>query len=219
MKTSIRAAAVAAALPMLCVGAAAAQTATATSKDGRHYLSLSVGAVAPTEFEYDITGGDVKVETDTGLGATLAYGYAFNPHLRGEINASYFEADIDNVRRRGGPVILIYEPPGNVLAYTLGANAYYDFRTSGAVRPYVGGGLGITSLDVNDRVIREAGAAVRAEAVGGVRFMMGEGSSGFIEARYDAYLTNVESSSLYGSDDEPLAIGTIGAYAGFKLAF
>lgn len=221
MKTMIGAAAFVAVIPFVWAQDASAQTAharAATDGEGKTYFSLSGGAVGPTEFEYDLDNGDVKVETDSGFAITAAVGRQFSPHLRGEVTLSYMEADIDVVTRRGGPVILIYEPPGGVQAYSVGVNAYYDFATSGVVRPYVGGGIGLASLDINDRVIVESGLAAKLQGVGGVRFVTSPNVSFFIEGRADVYATSVETIGGSG-DDEPLGIGQVGVYGGVKLAF
>ena len=113
--------------------------AQSSAEEGRSYFSLGAGAIAGSEFDYDIPGGNVEAETGEGYGVSAAWGYVFNPNVRGELNLSYSQQDIDIVRRSGGPVILIFEEPGAVTAWTLGATAYYDFVTIGDVPALCGG--------------------------------------------------------------------------------
>ena len=129
MNLKICAACAALVLPVLAAAPAAADT------DGRTYVAFSGGALGPTEFEYDIVNGDVEVETEDGMAFSVAVGRRIGRHLRIEGTATYLEANIDTVTRRGGPVILLYEPPGAIQSYGIGANAYFDFLTRGPVRP------------------------------------------------------------------------------------
>jgi len=214
MRLKICAACAAAILPVLSAAPAAAETG------GRTYFAFSGGALGPTEFEYDIPNGDVEVETEDGMAFSAAIGRRFGRHLRLEASATYLEADIDQVARRGGPVILIYEPPGAIQSYGLGVNAYFDFINHGPVRPYVGGGIGIASLDVNDTILVDAGTALTGRFVAGANFMVADNVSLFAEGRIDALASTVESNiGGYNDDDEPLGIGFAGAYAGLKLSF
>lgn len=199
--------------------AAWAQNAQSSVEEGRSYFSFRAGAIAGSEFDYDIPGGNVEVETETGYGVAAAWGHVFNPNVRGELSLSYSQQDIDIVRRSGGPVILIFEEPGAITAWTLGATAYYDFATTGSFRPYVGAGIGIASLDVNDRVIRDAGTAVNAKAIAGARWMLGGNTSLFTEGRYEAYVMEVEDGVGFTGADSNLVHDTFSLHAGVRVGF
>lgn len=213
MNLKICAAFAALVLPVLAASPAVAET------EGKTYVAFSGGVIGPTEFEYDIVNGDVEVETEDGMAYSVAFGRRIGRHLRIEGTATYLEANIDTVSRRGGPVILIYQPPGAIQSYGLGANAYFDFITHGPVRPYVGGGVGLASLDVNDTILVEAGTALTGRFVAGANFMVADNVSLFAEGRIDAFASSVESSIGGNDDEEPLGLGFAGAYAGLKLAF
>lgn len=213
MKLTICAACAALILPVLAVAPAVADTG------GKTYFALSGGALGPTEFEYDIPNGDVEVEAEDGMAFSAAVGSRIGRHLRLEASATYLEADIDTVARRGGPVILIYQPPGAIQSYGLGVNAYFDFISHGPVRPYVGGGIGLASLDVNDTILVEAGTALTGRFAAGANFMVADNVSLFAEGRIDAFASSVESNIGGNDDEEPLGMGFAGAYAGLKLAF
>jgi opacity protein-like surface antigen len=199
--------------------AAWAQNAQSSVEEGRSYFSLSAGAIAGSEFDYDIPGGNVEAETDTGYGVSAAWGHVFDPHVRGELSLSYSQQDIDIVSRFGGPVILIFEEPGAVTAWTLGATGYYDFVTTGSFRPYVGAGIGIASLDVNDRVLTDSGTAVNAKAVVGARWMLEGNASIFTEARYEAYVMEVDDGVGFTGADSNLVADAFSIHAGLRYGF
>jgi len=214
MKRIIGAAMLIAATP-----AAWAQSAQSSVEEGRSYFSVSAGAIAGSDFNYDIPGGDVEAETDTGYGVTASYGYVFSPRIRAEVGLSYSEQDIDIVRRRGGPQILIFEAPGSVTTWALGANGYYDFATSGVFRPYVGAGIGVASLDINDRVLLDAGTAVNARAIAGARWMVSDKASLFLEGRYDAYLMEIDDGVGFSNADENLGMDSFSVQGGLRFGF
>lgn len=199
--------------------AAWAQSVQSSVEEGRSYFSVSAGAIAGSDFNYDIPGGDVEVETGEGYGINAAYGYAFSPNVRGEVSLSYSEQDIDIVRRRGGPQILIFEDPGAVTTWTLGANGYYDFVTSGTFRPYVGAGIGVSSLDVNDRVLIDTGTAVSARAIAGARWMTSDRTSLFLEGRYDAHFMEIDEGVGFTNADSDLNLDTFSVHGGLRFGF
>jgi opacity protein-like surface antigen len=199
--------------------AAWAQDARSLAGEAQSYFSIGAGAIGEGEFSYDIPSGDVEVETKAGYGVTVAYGHVFSPNIRGEVSLSYSDQDIDVVTRRGGPQILIYEPPGGVTTWSLGAAGYYDFATVGNLRPYVGAGIGVASLDINDRVLSEAGTAVTAQVAAGARWLMSGNMWFFAEARYDAYLMEVDEGDSFSGADTNLNMDNLGVYAGLKVGF
>lgn len=189
---------------------------TGSSKSGP-YLSLGAGFAGENDFNYDIPGGEVEVETDAGYGVSAAYGYRFTPSFRVEVNLNWSKAEIDLVRRAGGPQILIFEDPGSVESSTLGANAYWDLLTSGPIRPYLAAGVGIGSLEVNDRVMLDAGTAWRWQAVAGADFAISDYASVFVEGRFDAWSMEVEDGVGFTGAGGDLNMETAGIYAGIRI--
>ncbi len=196
---------------------AAAPGAWAQSGESGPYWSLSAGVAGADDFDYDIPGGDVEVETEAGYGVSAAWGYRFSPNFRAEATLGWNKAEIDIVRRAGGPQILIYEDPGSVESYSLGANAYWDFVSSGPIRPYVGAGFGIGSMDVNDRVQTDAGTAWRWQAMAGADFELSRNSSWFVEGRYEAWSMEVENGIGFNDAGSDLNTETLGVYAGIRF--
>lgn len=94
--------------------------------------------------------GDTTVELAPGVGFTVetdldggfilggAIGTTLHQNLRGEVEFSYIQADVDSVG--GNPV------PDDVsltsTGYNLLANLWYDFSNDSGFTPYIGGGVG-----------------------------------------------------------------------------
>jgi opacity protein-like surface antigen len=214
MKTIIGVAMLVAATP-----AAMAQTSPGVRDSDTSYASLSVGATAGSDIDYSFATGDATVQLDEGFAITDAYGRRFGGHWRGEASLAWSDAGIDRVTRRGGPTILIYEPPGSVTTWSLTGAVYYDFATEGAFRPYVGAGIGAASLDINDRIIREAGTALNLRAVAGANWAVSDRAWLFAEARYYAYLRDADADdTLVGAVDD-LDVGQFGIHAGVRFGF
>ena len=111
----------AAALPL----AASAQTLT---------TSLRLGGVRTTDTNTGPRGLDDPTTFKTGYAASVALGCAMPNGLRVEGELGYLRAP---VKADGGV------PEGGAFKeLLLMANAYYDFARMGAVRPFVGAGLG-----------------------------------------------------------------------------
>lgn len=215
MKRIIGAAMLIAATP-----AAWAQDVRPSAEEPASYFSLSAGAIAGGEFGYDLPGGNVEVETETGYGVTAAFGRSFTPNIRGEASLTYSEQDIDFVRWNGAPPsILLFQPPGSVTAWSLDATGYYDFTTTGNLRPYVGAGIGIASVDVDDTVMLENGTAVKARLAAGARWLTSGNTSFFVEGRYDIHWMDVDQVVALGDVDTNLDMDSLGLFAGVRFGF
>jgi hypothetical protein len=203
-------AALLAAVAQTCLAAAHAQTGS--------YSSWSAGNLSGMDLEYDISGGDVEIEAGDGGILTYARGWATS-NFRAEASLSYSEQNIDVVRRRAGPVIQVFNPPGDVQIWTLASTAYFDFSKSGLIRPYVGFGLGIASVDLNDRIESEAGLAVNARAAAGVRIPLSGQTSLFAELRHDAYLKDIDDGFGFDGNESVLTLGQTSGQLGIKSDF
>ncbi|MEN8129441.1 MAG: outer membrane beta-barrel protein, partial [Pseudomonadota bacterium] len=115
----------------LCLGSVA--LAKQTFADGQDGLYIGF-ALAP-QFFSDNKAGDATVEFDTGIAFSALAGYKLsNLRLEGELayqtvegtSTANINADIDIIRFTGA--------------------AYYDFELF-SLTPYLGGGMGIASLD------------------------------------------------------------------------
>jgi len=199
------------------VAATPAAFAQTGSGETGSYWSLGAGITGESEFDYDFPGGNVEADTNAGFGLSAAYGIHVSPNLRTEIAFSWNKAEIDIVRRFGGPQILIYEAPGDVVSYMLGANVYWDFATSGPMRPYVGAGIGLGMIDVNDRVISESAFGWKWQAMAGVDIPVTDGASVFVEGRYEALSRKVGDGLGFAGASDNFRNETAGIHAGMRF--
>lgn len=116
----------------------------------------------------DIFGNFLLTDTsfDLGYGVNGALGYSWDSHgangggavFRIEGEVLYRVSDVDRLDRVAivqtflGPFILAgsFEGTGDVSTLGLMANAWYEFSTGMPWRPYLGGGLGMANISLND---------------------------------------------------------------------
>ena len=198
---------------------AAIPSAWAQSGSGEQgYWSLSAGVTGESDFDYDFTGGNVEADTKAGFGFSAALGTHFSPNLRGEAVFTWNQAEIDVVRRFGGPQILIFVEPGDVTSYTLGGNVYWDFATSGPFRPYIGAGAALGVMDVGDRVIADSSFAWKLQAMAGVDIPLTDFGTLFVEGRYESISREVGDGLGFTDAGDTLSADMVGLYAGLKFA-
>ena len=87
------------------------------------------------------------IEYDRGFTIGGALGYQIQDQVRAEASLSYRTADVDQV---GG---ISAGASGDVNVTSLMANVYYDFDLGLPVTPYLGAGLGLARVDLDDRKI------------------------------------------------------------------
>lgn len=198
---------------------AAAPSAFAQTGSGEtgSYWSFSAGITGENDYDYDFPGGNVEGEAKAGLSVSAAYGIHISPNLRTEFGLSYGKAEIEVVRRYGGPQILIYEEPGDIVSYMLDANVYWDFATSGPMRPYIGAGIGLGMIDVNDRVISESEFGWKWRAIAGVDMPVSYNSSVFVEGRYESMSREVGDGLGFTDADDDFSSDNVGLYAGMRF--
>ncbi len=204
---------------MICaaIAAAAVPCAHAQSGPGNTYVSVTAGITGDSEYDYDFPGGNVDADTKGGVSLSAMYGVHFSDNLRGELGLSWSKTDIDVVRRFGGPVVLIYEEPGDIVSYMVNANVYWDFTDIGPFRPYVGAGLGLGTIDVNDRVIADASFGWTWRAMAGASLPMGDASSLFVEGRYEAMSREIGDGLGFTDADDTLSGDSVGLYTGLRF--
>jgi len=87
-----------------------------------------------------------ETSLDTGFAIHGAVGYNFDI-ARAEFEIGYSTNDYDTLDSQDyGQEDL----DGDLTATTFMANAYYDFKNSSAFQPYVGAGIGLAIIDIND---------------------------------------------------------------------
>lgn len=113
------------------------------------YVAVFGGGVFLDESDYAGPAGPVSIDTDTGYDFGGAIGYALPLRVLGvfqpryEIEVSYFDADVSEAAGAAAT--------GNAEALSIFFNGYYDIRFDGLDRltPYVGGGAGVSFVDLD----------------------------------------------------------------------
>jgi outer membrane immunogenic protein len=92
--------------------------------------------------------GTIRTEADNGYRVGGALGYFFNRYLSGEVELSYTRNNLDtlNVVSSGGAASL--EGKGNATTLSGMVNGYLSLPMD-KIRPYVGGGIGVTRVSAN----------------------------------------------------------------------
>lgn len=128
---------------MFCFDAALAQ-----SKD--RYFAGSLGFVSPMNEEADDGGVHAEVSYKNATMLSGAIGYALGNGFRTELEMAYAEIEGDRIRiSNGGSSSSADLSDYEVSTLVTTVNVFYDFKTEGAVSPYVGGGLGFAQLSVD----------------------------------------------------------------------
>ena len=155
------------------VGAAAFMciVAQAQAADG-WYVQLDAGAAFlsdSTSTATDGAGNSITFDTefDTGFGVHAALGHSWDPY-RLEAEVSYRRNDFDtfditNVTAAGigsFNTAIKLDGDGDVSALGLMVNGWYDVNTGSPWRPFVGGGLGLARISVNDASATVLGVSV-----------------------------------------------------------
>ncbi|MGJ8622652.1 MAG: outer membrane protein [Yoonia sp.] len=141
-----------------------ASAVNAQGMSGNWYASVFSGYSTTSDLSYDVSDlfvgyydevtFNIKLESGTTFG--VAFGAEISPSLRAELELSYAEYE-------AGELVAEYSPgdPGSYSYGDLGgsANATYILGNiwynladigGGAVKPYIGGGLGGVTIDSND---------------------------------------------------------------------
>lgn len=124
-------------------------TATATAEP---YVSASLGIGMPSDLEVDYGNLTIPAAFDSGIAFNAAVGYDFG-QARAELAIGYQEHGLGSI---AGEEAEFWDDYGidinNVEASALSvmANTYYDIELNGSpAEPYIMGGIGIASLDLD----------------------------------------------------------------------
>ena len=151
-----------------------------------------------SELSYDPGGYEFDVEHDTGWLAGAAAGYAFDFGLRAEAEVAYRMNDFDRLE------FFVYDTglDGDVSTLSLMGNLWFEAPLTTALRPFVGAGVGMAQVSLND--VEAGGTAfvddsdwVFAYQVGGglaYRFMPGWD----VTAEYRYFATDEAEVELEG---------------------
>jgi opacity protein-like surface antigen len=206
------------------LGVAHAQAApkpapAAEPSEPKSYFSLSVGQIEGSDYSYDVEGIiDVEAEIGDGYIIEAAYGRRFGDNWRGEIAVSWRDHDNATTNSLLGTNLT---GPG-MSAYTVDAIGYYDFRPDSPVNFYVGAGLGVGSLTIDDGVIVDStGEGLQLQAIGGMEAKLSTSTKVFAEARVRSFRPSIEAGTVGASGEvrDDFNITSASIQAGVKFLF
>lgn len=116
------------------------------------YVAWFVGVTLPGDRHadsYDYYGSyDDRVEFDPGIDLGVTGGYDFG-YIRLESELSYKYGEIDTVHDRTSNVTY-HDIDGSLGVFAAMANCFFDLHNNSPVTPYVGGGIGVATLYLDD---------------------------------------------------------------------
>ncbi|MDJ0614507.1 MAG: outer membrane beta-barrel protein [Rhizobiaceae bacterium] len=177
--------------------------------ESRFYVSGFIGAafVDDNEFENVVSGTGLVVDLDYDTGVFLGGAIGkqlgdFGPgSLRGELEVSYFNSDIDRLDFTGNaasPDAIIGD--AEFSSVNLAANFLLDFDAGGVFTPYVGAGLGIAFTDIEAVYVPgprldDSDTNFLLQGIIGASAPLNDNADVFVEGRYQR-IFDVESQRI-----------------------
>lgn len=135
---------------------------------------------------------DISIDADTGFAVSGALGYQFKAG-RAELELGYNRNSVNSVNVTGLPEV---DADGRFDVWSLSANGYYDIPTGTALRPYIGGGVGIAKLAADDvevavpllgtATLDDSGVSAIFQAKAGLAYDFSKNTSAFLGYRLQA---------------------------------
>ena len=149
------------------------------------YLSLGGGITLPTDSDFSGTGISTSADLDAGWMGSGAIGYQFSNDIRAEFELAYRSSNVDalSAASNGSGEIGVGSAMGNIL---------YSFRGESALTPYLGLGIGLASVNVDDvqpisgSVLDDSDLVVAYQGIAGLGYRLGERTHLFADYRYFA---------------------------------
>lgn len=146
----------------LAIGLALASTALASpalARDGQWYVGVEGGAMIVEDTDFDVTRGATttsgKFDTPVGYDFGGIVGYDFGA-FRLESEVSYRETDIEGTTGTiptGTSAVVrtgVFETAGDINALSFMVNGLIDFGADDGIQGFVGGGVGVARVDVQN---------------------------------------------------------------------
>jgi hypothetical protein len=185
----------------------------ATSDSGQ-YISFAGGSVGGAEYDYGNIGVGAEIKLESGFGFAGAWG-ADAGDWRFEFALSYRSQAVESIN----DVDADFFDANDVSVLSLDMNAYYDLPTGSDAffKPYVGGGLGVGAMSLDDGIMDDSGGAITLQAIGGAAFVVSDNSSLFLEGRYQWASVGLDTNGDDEDAEEYLSFGGFGVYAGVRF--
>jgi len=145
---------------------------TALAQDTGMYFSVFGGGTYVEDSTLEVVGIEfAELQFDTGWNVGGAIGHDYG-NFRAELEVTYKENELDTLTTFisvPGLPAGVYPADGEVSALTYMVNVFWDFENSSPLTPYVGGGIGGASIDIDD----EDDTAFAYKAAAGVAWKLG----------------------------------------------
>ncbi len=176
------------------------------------------------DFSFDVAPGTIDSEFDSGSGFGVTLGRDFG-QVRGELEYTMRSNDIESHSLNGSPTLP--GSKGEVQTDALMINAYYDFPASGTISPYIGAGIGMASVDVENfgvtpipNVLNDSDDQLAYQLMAGVSANVSDGWQLFAEYRYFATDDiDVTTSAVTGGVDNSIGYETNNFLVGARFMF
>ena len=152
--------------------------------DDSFYLkaNVGIGMVLDTDIDNIQNSGETaKITYDSGFVGSLAAGYDFANPLRMEVELLRQKNDLELTSYNNGYGSF---NDGDLKTHSLMVNGFYDVDTGSSWTPFVGAGIGMSKLDINDPGFQESDSdeVFTYQLIGGVAYAVNEDWS--IDAQY-----------------------------------
>lgn len=190
------------------LSAGAAQAAPDTA-----YFAVAAGPTWLDDATLSDASGSIDAEFDAGFGLVVALGHAFDA-VRAEIELGYRKNDIDSFGAMGFSV----PASGDVTSKSVMANLYYDFTPEAQWSPFLGAGLGVARVEVDNAAVMGIPLGNADDTVFAWQLMAGIGSK-------LTRSTTLDLSYRYHATSDPDFSGIEAEYdshnimAGIRVAF
>jgi len=183
---------------------AAALTAVSTPALAQGWYADFAGAYGffqeQTIKDASIPGSRGELAAHDGFGVTTALGYAWENGLRTEAELGYRRNGLDKVSGGAFGTVFTGGVDGHVSALSGMLNVLYDYKTTGELTPYIGGGIGAADVTVeSDRLaVNDSDLVFAYQFMGGVRYPLTDHLS--LRAGYRFFATT--GPEIQGSSGE-----------------
>lgn len=166
---------------------------SALAQDSYATVFGGIGFIQDSTFNGAVGGNPetVELQFDEGFGIGIAYGRTFDLYggIRGEVELSYQDSDVDTVFFSGNGPAAEINVAGDYAATRLFANAFKDFDAGTAWTPYIGAGIGVAATDLD--VVYGPGVALSqsdtvfaAQLIAGTSYALSDSLSLTADVRY-----------------------------------
>ena len=136
---------------------------------------------------------DSEADYDNGIGVYTALGYDFGNQWRTELEFAYRQNDARHIAPDGAGFVGWLPLNGDYTAKSLMFNVIRDFKTSGKVTPYIGGGFGGAIYDAEyigadigsgALAVNDSNKRLAVQGIAGLAFQLAEGLALDVSYRY-----------------------------------